>query len=98
MPGGDVVAKEGLVPFLGESLSQHGLFYEDGLKLVSYGGAPGTIVQSGAMESTIILDDPTSDYQTLNIPEEVLVEAEIILASFAVGSTAVGKRRQANTL
>lgn len=91
MPGGDVVLMEGTVPFLGQSLAQYRLFYEgDLLILISFGGEPGAIVQSGAMEFAIILDNPETDYQTLGIPEEVLIEAEMILASFEVGSTQAG--------
>ena len=84
MPAGEVLPMEGIVSFLDESLAKYGIFFEDGLKLVFYGGEPDTILQSGDMEFTIILDDPLSDYQTLDIPEEVLAEAETILASFEV--------------
>lgn len=84
MPAGEVLPMDGTVSFLDESMAKYGLFFEDGLKLVFYGGEPGTILQSSDMEFTIILDDPLSDYQTLDIPEEVLAEAETILASFEV--------------
>ena len=91
MGGTDVVVMEGTVPFLGQLLAKHGVWYfDDALIVVIYGGPPGTKVQSGDMEFTIILEDPDTDYQTLTLTDEIQAEAEMILASFAVGSNQGG--------
>jgi len=91
MGGTDIVVMEGLVPFLDQSLAKHGVWYfDDALIVVIYGGPPGTKVQSGDMEFTIILEDPDTDYETPTLTEEIQAEAEMILASFAVGSTQGG--------
>jgi hypothetical protein len=97
MGGTGVSALEGTAQFLGQSLARYGVYYEDVLILVVYGGEPGTIVQSGAMEFTIVLDDPDTDYKTLTVTDEVQAEAEMILASFAVGSTQGGPVAGLNT-
>jgi hypothetical protein len=90
MGGTGVSALEGTTQFLDKSLAKFGVFYEDLLIIVVYGGEPGTKVQSGAMEFTIVLEDPNTDYKTLTITDEVLSEAEMILSSFTVGSTQGG--------
>jgi hypothetical protein len=87
MGGTGVGALVGTAKFLGQSLDRYGVYYDDVLILVVYGGEPGTIVQSGAMEFTIVLEDTETDYKTLTVTDEVQAEAEMILASFAVGST-----------
>ena len=91
MGGTDIVAMEGTVPFLGQSLAKYGVWYfDDALIVVTYGGPPGTKVQSGEMEFTIILEDPDTNYQNPTLTEEILDEADLILASFEVGSTQGG--------
>ncbi len=90
MGGTDVVALEGTAQFLDQILARYGVNYEDLLIAVTYGGEPGAVVQSGAMEFTIVLDDPDTDYQTLTITDEIMAEAEMILASFEVGLNQAG--------
>jgi hypothetical protein len=90
MGGTGVSALEGTAHFLDQSLSKYGVYYEDLLIIVIYGGEPGTIVQSGAMEFTIVLEDSVTDYKTLTITDEIMAEAEMILASFTVGSSQGG--------
>jgi hypothetical protein len=90
MGGTGVGALVGTAKFLGQSLDRYGVYYDDVLILVVYGGEPGTIVQSGAMEFTIVLEDTETDYKTLTVTDEVQAEAEMILASFAVGSSQGG--------
>jgi len=90
MGGTGISALEGTAQFLGQELARYGVFYDDLLTAVLYGGPPGTKVQSGAMEFTIVLDDPDTDYQTLTITDEFVTEAEMILASLSVGSTQGG--------
>jgi hypothetical protein len=88
MGGTDVVVMEGTVPFLDQSLAKHGVWYfDDALIAVIYGGPPGTTVQAGGIAFTIILEDPDSDYQTETLTGQILAEAEMILASFAVASS-----------
>lgn len=86
IPAGDFVVLDGLVSFLGQTLAKSGLVYEDRLKKVFYGGEPVSIVEAEALEFTITLDDRGSDYLVLDIPNDVVAEAEAILASFAVDS------------
>jgi len=97
MGGTGVGALVGTAKFLGQSLDRYGVYYDDVLILVVYGGEPGTIVQSGAMEFTIVLEDTETDYKTLTVTDEVQAEAEMILASFAVGSTQSGPAAGLNT-
>jgi hypothetical protein len=97
MGGNGVGALEGTAQFLGQSLARYGVYYDDLLIIVVYGGEPGAIVQSGAMEFTIVLDDPDTDYQTLTLTDEIMAEAEMILASFEVGSSQGGPIAGLNT-
>lgn len=86
IPAGDFVVLDGLISFLGQTLAKSGLVYEDRLKMVFYGGNPVSFVEAEAMEFTITLDDRGTDYLALDIPGDVLAEAEAILASFTVDS------------
>jgi len=98
MGGTDVVVMEGTVPFLDKSLAKHGVWYfDDALIVIVYGGPPGTKVHSGDMEFTIILEDTDTDYQTPTLTEEIQAEAEMILASFGVGSAQGGPVEGLNT-
>jgi hypothetical protein len=83
LPAGDFVVMDGQVSFLGQTLTNSGLVYLDRLKMVFYGGVPVTTVQAEAMEFTITLEDRGADYLDLDIPSEILAEAEAILTSFA---------------
>jgi hypothetical protein len=90
IPAGDFTPLDDPVSFLGQTLAKGGLVYEDRLKMVFYGGPPVSIVETKAMEFNITLDDQESDYLTLDIPNDVVAEAEAILASFEVESTQGG--------
>jgi hypothetical protein len=86
LPAGDFVVLNDPVSFLGQTLARSGLVYEERLKMVFYGGEPASIVAAEAMEFTIMLEDRGTDYLVLDIPGELLAEAEAILASFAMDS------------
>jgi hypothetical protein len=97
IPAGDLVVLDGPVSFLGQALSKNGLVYENKLKMVFYGGRPVCIVKSDMMDFSITLEDRESDYLALNLTDEVLVEAESILASFEVSSTGNGPSSELST-
>jgi hypothetical protein len=91
IPAGDIMALDGLVPFLGQMLAKSGLVYEDRLKMVFYGGEPVSIVEAQGLEFAITLDDRETDYLILDISEDTLAEAEAILASVAVDCSPSGQ-------
>lgn len=84
IPAGDVVVLGEPVPFLGLALTRNGLVYEDRLKMVFYGGHPVSVVETETMEFIITLDAAWhgGDYPAVDIPDDVLAEAEAILSSF----------------
>lgn len=88
LPAGEFDVLEGTTSFLGQSLVRYGLFYEGVLKLVSYGGVVGSIVQAGGLEFVIVLDDGGSDYAARALPDGIIDEAEQILASFQLEAAA----------
>jgi hypothetical protein len=97
MGGTGVGALEGTTQFLEQALPKYGVYYDDVLKTVVYGGEPGAKVQSGATEFSIVIDILDNDYHSLAITDEIMAEAEMILASFAVGSTQGGPVDGLNT-
>ena len=87
IPAGDFTVLDGPSPFLGQTLNIVGLVYEDRLKMVFYGGQPVSTVESEGMEFVILLEARTGDYLSVDIPDDILEDAEAILASFKISST-----------
>jgi hypothetical protein len=55
--------------------------------MVFYGGQPVSTVESKGMEFVILLEARTGDYLSVDIPDDILEDAEAILASFNISST-----------
>ena len=79
MPAGDFI-EGGTFKLLDQNLPKKILLFKDKTKVVEY----GVDIPANNLRLFIWLDSVSSDYDTLDIPIEVIAEADQILASFSL--------------
>ncbi|MFC2043491.1 hypothetical protein ACFLUA_05015, partial [Chloroflexota bacterium] len=80
LPAGDW-ASGGFFSILGSNFSKDLIVYQNKIKVASYGAGP--IVLNG-LRLHIWLDSSNSNYDAIDIPDEILDQADQILASFGL--------------
>ncbi len=79
MPAGDRLYRDKL-SFLGEVVAVHELVYEDQTKQVFYN--EGKAIPAGDLQVLAYLETQEADYDLIDLPEQTIGEAKMILESF----------------
>ena len=83
MPAGDFIAR-GSVLCLGREISRDVLVYEGKDKLILYNYS--SAIPWGELVFGLILEDMRSDYETVNLPEDVQRQIDGVVTSLALGN------------
>ena len=95
MPAGDLLYRD-KGTFLGENIPIYYLIYEERIKQVMYN--EGKVISSGDLQILSYLESQESEYENINLREEVIAEAKMILESFQVSGLSAPQEKPNSVL